>query len=315
MGKRMQAVLPPEVGARFEQAIDAVNHGLAMVTIEYALEVSNEIQYYEARLVALPDRRITMQVRQITEAKKAQEQIGVLRDELAHLSRVGNLGEMASGLAHELNQPLAALHVYATAALELADRADWPKAIDCLQHISQQSLRAGQIVHRMRSFVRRGPSRRTAANVHQLIREVLALLDTDLRHNSVQVQLNLADHPPRIVVDGIQIQQVLVNLIRNAIEAMARQPEGSRRLSISTSFDDRTLGVRVTDSGAGIDPAVAANLFQPFQTTKPTGLGLGLAICRTLIEDHGGTIRLESVPSGGATFLFTLPLSAQEVHA
>jgi len=240
------------------------------------------------------------------ERKKAIEQAAALRDQLAHVARVGTLGEMAAGLAHELNQPLSAIHFEASAALELSRDSAPGSVHESLSAIADQSLRAGDIVRRMRTFARRGQPKREPTDVGQLIREVLALLAHDLRLNGVRASETLADVPP-VVVDRIELQQVLVNLIRNAIEAMSATPLPDRRLIVETRRVDHDVRVSVTDSGPGIDPSIAPTLFHPFHTTKPSGLGLGLSICQSLVESHGGRIGTEPQIHGGTTFFFDLP--------
>lgn len=246
----------------------------------------------------------------ITAAKRAEEEIAVLRNQLAHVSRLGTIGELASGLAHELNQPLAALHLYASAALRHLGPGVSPELADCLQQLSQQSLRAGEIVRRMRSFATPTTTRRSSVDLHQLIREVLSLLAAELRSSGVRVDLRLdADLPP-VVADGIQLQQVLVNLIRNAMDAMDRTPLGSRVLTIATTLNQQSVRVTVADTGCGVAPETVNRLFDAFYTTKRDGLGLGLPICRTLIDGHGGKIGLERTSPEGSTFYFSIPVES-----
>jgi two-component system sensor kinase FixL len=244
----------------------------------------------------------------VRERNKAIEQSGALREQLAHVARVGTLGEMAAGLAHELNQPLTAMHFEATAALELpaGDAAEGMR--QALATIADQSLRAGEIVKRMRTFARRGEARREVTDVTPLIHEVLALLAHDLRLNGIATAETIED-VPFVLVDRIEIQQVLVNLIRNAIEAMTHTPLRDRRLSIDVRQADGRVRVSVGDTGRGIDPDIKPRLFHPFQSTKPSGLGIGLSICQTLIEAHGGRMGTAPSAESGAVFFFELPLA------
>lgn len=240
------------------------------------------------------------------ERNKAIEQTAALREQLAHVARVGTLGEMAAGLAHELNQPLAAIHIEAAAALDLVSHPALIGVRDSLAAIGEQALRAGEIVRRMRTFAKRGESKREPMDVRELIHEVLALLGHDLRLASVRTIERLSDVPP-VLVDRIELQQVLVNLIRNAIEAMAAVAPSERLLSIETRVENGRVRVWVNDTGPGVDPAVAGTLFHPFHSTKSSGLGLGLSICQTLIEAHGGRIGTGPRTGGGAAFFFDLP--------
>jgi PAS domain S-box-containing protein len=251
-------------------------------------------------------------VQDITDRRQTEEQMTLLRAQLAHTSRLGTLGEMSAGLAHELNQPLAALCLYATAAQDLGAAFHSKDLQDCLTRIGGESLRAGEIVRRMRSFVSRHPFRKEPADVNLLVREVLTLLVNELRHARVKIELNLGDSLPAVSVDSIQIQQVLVNLIRNGIEAMTKAENNCRLLSIHTSIDGSYLRVSISDTGGGIDPTIAAKIFEPFQSTKPAGLGLGLAICRTLVEAHGGSIGIEQNPTKATTFVFSIPADQDE---
>jgi C4-dicarboxylate-specific signal transduction histidine kinase len=252
-------------------------------------------------------------LRDITERKQAESQANELRDTLAHSKRVSIMGEIASGLAHELNQPLGAIHLDANTALFLAQELDTPGLPECLRRISEQSFRAGEIIRRMRSFIRRDSSHKAPEDINRLVREVLMLLGDNLSENAVTVDLNLAERLPPIVVDGIQIQQVLVNLIRNASEAMAQNVDAQRVLSLRTERIENEVRVSISDTGCGLDRDIAAKLFFPFQTTRPAGLGLGLSICRTLVEAHNGRIDVHPNPDRGTTFLFTIPVPRETI--
>jgi signal transduction histidine kinase len=244
------------------------------------------------------------------ERKKAIEQSVALREQLAHIARVGTLGEMAAGLAHELNQPLTAMHFEAVAAMELPPDEALAGMREALATIADQSLRAGEIVKRMRTFARRGDRSRQVTDLRPLIQEVLALVAHDLRLNGIVTNERLDQVPP-VLVDPIEVQQVLVNLIRNAIEAMAPTAAGERRLTIEMRREDRYVRVSVADTGSGVDPAVAPRLFHPFHSTKPTGLGLGLSISQSLIEAHGGRMGVLDTAGPGAVFFFDLPPAAR----
>ena len=240
------------------------------------------------------------------ERKKAIEQSVALREQLAHTARVGTLGEMAAGLAHELNQPLTAMHFEAVAALELPPEEAVAGMREALTTIADQALRAGEIVRRMRTFARRGETNRELTDLAPLIQEVLALLAHDLRLNGIVTDERFDPVPP-VLADRIEVQQVLVNLIRNAIEAMAHSAMADRRLTIEMRKEGRYVRVSVGDSGHGVDPDIAPRLFHPFQSTKPSGLGLGLSISQSLIEAHGGRMGTSPKSGPGATFYFDLP--------
>lgn len=271
---------------------------------------SNSMRWYASRgtpdsTAAGPPQRLSGVAWEITEHIACET---VLRSQLAHAARLGNIGELAAGLAHELNQPLAALRLFASAARELGNG---DQLQECLRHIDEQSHRAGEIIRRMRSFASPAPFRRGPADLNHVVREVLWILDNELRHAQVAAELQLAERLPPLSADAIQLQQILVNLVRNAIDAM-QQPGGRRQMVVRTTNLTSAIELSVTDSGAGIVPSIAPHLFEPFQTTKAAGLGLGLSICRTLVESHGGSIRAEANPGGGTTFLVVLPVAQDQ---
>lgn len=251
----------------------------------------------------------------VTERKRNEEQAASLRNQLAHAGRVAVIGEMASGLAHELNQPLAAMQLYVGAAQDVVSRLDSPQLHRLLGNIGEQAVRAADIVRGMRSFIKRESERRAPVDLNSLIRAVLPLLHHDLRKYEVILQLNLDECLPPVCVDAIQIQQVLANLIRNAVDAMAVVEDRARVLSIYSEVVPDGVGMGVIDSGSGIRPEMIDKLFQPFQTDKPAGLGLGLAISRTLVEAHGGRIDARPNPQGGAIFYFNLPINTRSSEA
>ncbi|MGC4007393.1 MAG: ATP-binding protein [Pirellulales bacterium] len=243
-----------------------------------------------------------------TSRKNIAAQTELLREELAHVSRLVTMGELAAGLAHELNQPLAALNNFAEAAIRLGVSVPNERLRNCLKRIGEQSLCASDIVRRMRSFAARKTLVREPENPNRLIQGVLDLLGNDLRQNGVALDLLFCEPAPRILADGVQIQQVVVNLIRNAIDALSDIEHGKRLLRVRTHADERTVRVEIADNGPGIAQEMAPLIFHPFQSTKTSGLGLGLAISRTLIEAHGGSIDARTNPSGGAIVTFTLPI-------
>ncbi len=249
-------------------------------------------------------------VQDITARMQADEQVAALLAQLAHASRLGTLGEISAGLAHELNQPLTALRLYSAAALAAAGDACAQSLRDCLVRIDEQAGRAGEIISRMRAFAGRGEQQRRSLDVNLLVTDVVAILDHELRQGQVGLDVSLGQDLPRIEADAIQIQQVMVNLIRNGIEAMSEVVGGERRLTIRTGVEAREVAVRIQDTGIGLTPEVAAQMFAPFQTTKATGLGLGLVICRNIAEAHGGRITLEPGPHRGTTACLTIPIAA-----
>ena len=259
------------------------------------------------------DRRIfTGFIRDLTERQHTELRLQDLQSELAHVGRVSEVGTLASALAHELNQPLTAIANYCEAARDLLASPPDQEAIamvrEALDEAAQQSVRAGQIVRRLRDFITYGQSERKVEQLPRLIAEANALGLVGTREHGIEVDVELDPLADRVLVDRIQIQQVLLNLIRNAIEAML--DSRVRQLRISTrKLDSGDVEIRVADTGKGIDASVAEHLFQPFITSKNDGMGIGLSICRTIVEAHGGRIWNEPGKPGGTIFLFTIPLA------
>ncbi|HEY0112036.1 MAG TPA: PAS domain S-box protein [Allosphingosinicella sp.] len=246
-------------------------------------------------------------VRDLTERQETENRLQELQTELVHVSRLTALGEMASALAHELNQPLAAIANYLTGSRQLLSREspDLPKVRGAVERASEQALRAGQIIRRLRDFVARGETERRIESLPRLLQEASALALVGAKEHGVLVRSVVHPNVDLVLADKVQVQQVILNLIRNAVDAM----EGSERRELR--IDARPAGaemveVSVADTGPGIDEAVAAQLFQPFVTTKAAGMGIGLSISRTIIEAHGGSLCAEPNPEGGAIFRFTL---------
>jgi two-component system sensor kinase FixL len=248
-------------------------------------------------------------VRDLTEQQQTQARLQELQSELVHVSRLTAMGEMASALAHELNQPLSAISNYMKGSRRLlagSTDANAPKIEAALDRAAEQAIRAGDIIRRLRNFVARDASEKRVESLSKMVEEAGALGLTGAREQGVFLRFNLDPSCDLVIADRVQIQQVLVNLFRNALEAMA--PSTHRELKASnTRAADDMIEIAVSDSGSGFTGDDLANLFQPFFTTKETGMGVGLSISRTIIETHGGRMWAETNESGGATFRFTLP--------
>ncbi|HEX3727785.1 MAG TPA: ATP-binding protein [Pirellulales bacterium] len=254
---------------------------------------------------------------EMLERQAAELRMRELSSDLAHASRVTALGQLATGLAHEINQPLATLANYA-GMLELALQRSCPTEEEPRQLVAQirhAALRAGAIVRRMRNFVRRGRVQTSQVDLNDLVREVSELCRSELRDANVQLTLDLAPQPVLALADAVQIQQVLVNLIHNAVQAMASTPDPKRALRIATHAGPLKVGVSVLDSGPGLPSNIIAICFQPFLSTRPDGLGMGLAISRSIVEQHQGRIWSENRECGGAVVGFSLPhLHANDIN-
>ena len=265
-------------------------------------------------VVSNKSRLFTGFVRDLTERQEREARLQELQTELVHISRLTAMGEMASALAHELNQPLSAIANYMKGSRRLLEgRADEQSGMirDALEKAAEQSVRAGQIIRRLRDFVARGESDRRVESIKKLIEEASALALVGAKERGVRVRFQLDPAIDLVLADRVQVQQVLLNLMRNAIEAM----EGAARrdLILSTApAPDRMVAVEVADTGTGIAPDIAPQLFQPFVTSKRHGMGVGLSISRTIIEAHGGKIWVDPNPGGGTIFRFTLRTVTEE---
>jgi two-component system sensor kinase FixL len=253
-------------------------------------------------------------VRDLTERQATQRRLQDLQSELIHMSRFTAMGEMASTLAHELNQPLTAVASYLNGCRRLLDGSDSPQQPmlrDAIDRAADQALRAGQIIRRMRQFVARGEGERQVEDLNRLIEEASALALVGVREAGIKVSFAFDPRVSFVLADRIQVQQVILNLMRNAIEAM--QETTRRELTISTAEQpDGMVEICVSDTGPGVAPEIASQLFQPFVTTKPHGMGVGLSISRTIVETHGGRLWAAPNPGGGTTFGLTLRALSKE---
>lgn len=247
-------------------------------------------------------------IRDLTERQQTEARLQELQSELVHISRLTAMGEMASTLAHELNQPLAAIANYLKGSQRMLEGDSDEKSVtlrDALNKAADQAMRAGHIIRRLRDFVSRGESERRVENITKLAEEASALALVGVKDRGIRVQFQFDPSVDLVLADRVQVQQVLLNLIRNAMDAMETAPV--RELVIAVApVEGNLVRISVSDSGSGIAPEIAEQLFQPFVTTKRQGMGVGLSISRTIIEAHGGRIWAEANASGGTTFHFTL---------
>jgi two-component system sensor kinase FixL len=245
--------------------------------------------------------------RTLTEARWTRARMQQMQQELLQGSQQRTAGQIGAAIAHELNQPLTAVANYLRGTLHLLDGAapDLARVRDAIERAEQQNRRASDMLAKLRDLVARGEILRKPENLPHLVEEAAALAMLGAQQRDIHLSLRLNHALPDVMVDRAQVQQVLMNLLRNAMQAMAGQPR--RDLTVAALAENTFVRVEVTDTGPGIAPAIAANLFQPFITTKPDGMGLGLSICRSIVEAHGGRLWTEPNPSGGARFCFTVP--------
>jgi two-component system sensor kinase FixL len=253
-------------------------------------------------------------IRDLTERQESAARLETVQGELARLARLNELGEMASTLAHELNQPLSSIANYVQGCAIMLDHVGEEYAVKmrgALMEAAKQSLRAGDIIRHLREFVTRGDTERRPEDMRRLVEEAGALALMGSRERGVKSHFEFGPGGSLVVVDRVQIQQVLTNLMRNAIEAM--KDSEIKELTVTTSEEGDRLFVQVADTGPGISEEVAARLFQPFVTTKAGGMGVGLSISQRIIGSHGGEISVSRNDTGGATFIFSLP-TVKEMH-
>jgi two-component system sensor kinase FixL len=255
-------------------------------------------------------------IRDLTERQKTEARLQELQSELVHISRLTAMGEMASTLAHELNQPLSAISNYLKGSRRMLEAATDERSTtlrDALEKAGDQAMRAGQIIRRLRDFVSRGETERRVESITKLVEEASALALVGVKDRGIKVRFQFDPVVDLVLADRVQIQQVLLNLIRNAMDAM--EESATRDLMIAIAPEGRThVRISVADTGSGISPDIAEQLFQPFITTKRHGMGVGLSISRTIVEAHGGRVWVEPNPPGGTIFNFTLTaVNAEDV--
>jgi PAS domain S-box-containing protein len=319
IGKKIYDVVAQEYKDIYRENMRRVFSGEAVVYEFKSITLKGRVCWMETHAVPLRDARGAVYAllgitRDITEHKWAEEQGRRHQTELARVARLSTMGEMATGLAHELNQPLSAIANFARGSLRRLKSGDALPAelVVPLQEICEQAERAGEVMRHVREFVRKSDPRLTAIDINLVVRSVVKFTEVETRQQHAFVTLDLAPEQPRVWADSIMIEQVIVNLVRNAVEAMAEARTPRREIMIRTGlFGDDMIEVEVSDAGPGIDGAVIDQIFDQFYTTKPDGVGMGLSISRSIVESHGGVLRAESRSGGGATFRFTLKAIAR----
>ena len=252
--------------------------------------------------------------RDITERKRAEAEVNRARTQLLHVERSARMGELTASLAHELNQPLAAILSNAQAALRFlqSDKVDLDEFREILHDIIQDDQRAGNVIRSLRSMMKREERERNPIILNNVVNEVIQIFHTESIFRNVHIDTEFDESLPPVLGDKVQLQQVALNLIVNAADAMSQNPPEHRKIILRTQVKDDRIRVTIRDFGPGIDQGDLDRIFQPFFTTKGTGLGMGLAVSQTIVEAHGGHIWAENNPDGGATFFIELPVISQE---
>jgi two-component system sensor kinase FixL len=310
--------LHPADREQVTQAFHLLEEGLAPIDIEYRVRLgSGEMRHLHhiAQAIRDPETGFVKHIgtiHDVTDRRHAQDEARQLQERLTHFSRLSTMGEMAAGLAHEINQPLSAIATYAQASRRLISRpdADQEEVVAALEQINVQALRAGEVIRRLRGFVKNRDVTREPVDCGRLVKDLLTLAEPDARLHNLRLRVESDATLPTVHADPIQLQQVILNLVRNAIDAMDETEDRQREVTIHTgTTEDGQVEVIVSDHGSGLSPDASDNLFNPFFTTKATGTGLGLAISRSIIRAHGGRLWHTPNQERGARFHFTLPVA------
>ena len=252
-------------------------------------------------------------IRDVTERKLKEQKEKEHLNELAHVTRLGLMGEMASGIAHEVNQPITAVANYTQACLHFikTGKPDVFKLAETMEKANEQALKAGQIIRRMRDFVRSRKMQRAIVKINSLVKEAVSLCEAECKQNGIICKLELSEYLPDVFVDSVHIEQVILNLVRNSIEALNTLPEDSQKLLVVQTYlnDENEIEVRIKDNGPGLNDTQKLEIAKPFYTTKESGMGMGLSISRSIIEAHNGMLRFNAKKEKGSTFYFTLPVT------
>jgi signal transduction histidine kinase len=296
------ALQPGSPGARAERGVEFFDP----VRKRWFLVHARKLRWVDGRSVTLK------MAADITERKQAEEVSRQQQQKLQQISHLVTVGEMASTLAHEINQPLAAIANYSMGCVRRMRSGSWnaDEILSAMEKASEQSERAGRIIQRVRELVRRREPMRSDCDINAMITDIANLIEIDAEKNGVRVGIELDQNVPVVQADKIMLEQAILNMTRNGIESMSETPRGERELTIRTrsGAPEDTVEIEITDSGCGIPASMDQSLFEPFFTTKPEGLGMGLSICRSIVEFHDGRLSASRNAGRGSTFLLSLPV-------
>ncbi len=313
LGRNVSDVHPPEMARELKRCFAEAMESGEPVTLEYSLPIAGATRFYEARMVRCDTDKILSIVRDITERKRAEHEAHNLREELAHVGRVTTLGALTGSLAHEIYQPLTASMTNAAAALRLlaARPPDLVELRATLKDIIAENRRAADVLERLRTLLKKEPREYAPLDINATVDDVVKLVHSDLMAKRISLTVDLAPNLPKVLGDRIQIGQVTLNLLMNAFEAVRAKQLGARQVVLRTCAVDSQVSVSVADDGVGLTEEQLSRIFEPFYSTRDDGMGLGLAICQTIVGAHGGEISAERNTDGGMRFLFTLPAQPQ----
>ena len=311
LGKQVTDVLPPPIGERLAHAFARVNASDNPETIAYVLEADGSERFYEACIVGCDGDKVLSIVKDVTDRKRAELETDAQTRQLMHLSRIAMLGEITGALAHELCQPLAAVGANAQAARRFLnqDAPDHAELRVTLDDIIKDNQRAGKVIDRLRALLKKESIAFQPVDVSEVVREVVDLAQGEIRSRRVTLTCRLAPDRHVVLGDRVQLQQVVLNLVLNACDAMNETDVAKRRLTLASEVRDGVVELVVSDCGPGIPEGQLERVFEPFVTSRTQGLGLGLAISRSIVTAHSGSIRAEHNAAGGATFRCVLPVA------
>ena len=309
----------PKLQRRMRSAVAAASKGATRTLEATCMRADKELATLEFSVRPIKNKAgdvvfLVADSYDITEKRLAEEEARHHRERIAHVSRLSTLGEMAAGIAHEINQPLTAISLFAQAGRRLIDAGDFEKMGDVCQKLNEHALRASDVVERMQAMARQGESTKDVIDCNELIGTAVRLAESEARIRDIEIEFETEDGLPPVYVDGVQIQQVALNLLRNGMEAMlAANCCGDKTIVIRTrGLDEHEVEVSVSDCGLGVSDENIDKLFTPFSTTKKSGMGMGLSISQAIVRAHGGRIGFHNNDTRGATFWFTLPAADRE---
>jgi len=309
IGRHIMDVLPPDLATRLLGSFREVLRSDQVATLEYTLPIGEETRFYEVRTVRSDGGQVLSLVRDVTDQKRAELRARDLQDELTHAARVMSLGTLTGSLAHEINQPLTAIRSNAYAALRLleAETPDVGEVRDALSDIATDNQRIDDVLSRLRGLLRKERREYALVDVNAIVNDVLALAHSHFIEHRISVDVELGADVPAVLGDRVQLQQVVLNVLMNAVDAIrAGGPGDDRRVTVTTATTGSQVSVSITDRGAGASTGEFEQMFTPFYTTKPEGMGLGLSICRTIMDAHGGRISARRNPDRGLTCWFVV---------